>query len=213
MNNFHFKEKPDAVIILALKTNNPQQETTTINSVYQQAENLLESIAKHQDKTAFEQLYWIFAPKIKSYMKQHGADDSLSEELAQESLMQVWLKADKYKPELSQPSTWIFRIARNIYIDKLRKQKCFDADEISNFENELSENQNYDHEIDSQRFKKLIKTKLSSEQYQILELSYFKGLNQPEISAQLAIPLGTVKSRLRLAFEKIKSAMGGQHEY
>ena len=213
MNNFHYNKNLETVIILLFKVNHLLQEYRTITSPQQQTIDLLESIARFQDKDAFEELYWIFAPKIKSYMMQHGADDAVAEELAQEALMQVWLKADKYNSELALPSTWIFRIARNIYIDKLRRQKVFETDEINDVENELSQSPDYDQQIDAKRFSHFIESKLSKEQYQIVQLSYFKGLNQTEISDHLSIPLGTVKSRLRLAFDKLKLLLGGQNDY
>jgi len=170
-------------------------------------------IANHQDKASFEKLYWEYAPKIKSYMKRHGAADSLAEELSQETLFSVWQKAKYYKPDISCPSTWIFRIARNLYIDKMRKQKHFDSesmDSINNdFSSELGNELKFEHsfidDIDNKKMLGRMKKALSSEQFKVLDLTFFSGMNQSEISQRLSIPIGTVKSRMRLAYERLRT--------
>jgi RNA polymerase sigma-70 factor (ECF subfamily) len=170
---------------------------------------LLFSIGQNQDRASFADIFQHFAPRVKSYMLKLGCVDEMAEELAQQTLLQVWRKAQLYDPEKAAASTWIFRIARNIRIDVLRKQKLFfDVD----FDLESVGDEQEDAESKINREQKnqnvaLALTNLPMNQAQIIRMSFFDGLSHNEIAKQLEIPLGTVKSRIRLAFGRLRASV------
>ncbi|MBW9262740.1 MAG: sigma-70 family RNA polymerase sigma factor [Candidatus Thiodiazotropha sp. (ex. Lucinisca nassula)] len=174
--------------------------------------NWLRSVAERRDRHAFEQLYGYFAPKIKGYMLRQGADDASADDLAQETMVQIWRKANHYDPQKAAVSTWVFSVARNLQIDRMRKHKFYEValnrDASSNVEN-LQYNEQVEDCPDTDRLRKLI-GELPEEQMEVVQLAFFEGLSHSEVSCRLSIPVGTVKSRLRLAFGKLKLGMGEQ---
>lgn len=170
----------------------------------------LVSVGVNGDRQAFEHLFAHFAPRIKVFMMRSGATDSIAEELSQETMVQVWRKAKLYDASRSVPSTWIFRIARNLRIDRIRRQKYHEVElnDDTDCESQLIEEDRMINHLDAVRVERLIDT-LPTDQAEIIRLAFFEGLSHSEISHSLSIPLGTVKSRLRLAFGKLRKAMGG----
>jgi len=170
---------------------------------------LLLSIGQIQDKAAFADLFQHFAPRVKSYMLKLGSADEMAEELAQQTLLQVWRKAQLFDPDKAAASTWIFRIARNIRIDVLRKQKHFFDDD---FDLAKIEDEQEDAEVKINREQKsrhvaLALAKLPQDQAKIIRMSFYDGLSHGEIAKQLELPLGTVKSRIRLAFGRLRESV------
>ena len=170
---------------------------------------LLLSIGQIQDKAAFADLFQHFAPRVKSYMLKLGSADEMAEELAQQTLLQVWRKAQLFDPDKAAASTWIFRIARNIRIDVLRKQKHFFDDD---FDLAKIEDEQEDAEVKISREQKirhvaLALAKLPQDQAKIIRMSFYDGLSHGEIAKQLELPLGTVKSRIRLAFGRLRESV------
>ncbi len=170
----------------------------------------MERIATSRDRTAFEHLFRYFAPKLKSYMRRLGADAAFAEDLAQETLVQVWRKAERFDPGRATPAAWIFTIARNLRIDRLRKQRFHEVE--LGAEIELDDTGRDGHEramerIDADRLLEMVGS-LPHDQMQVVRLAFFEGLSHSEIGARLEVPLGTVKSRLRLAFGKLRTALG-----
>ncbi|RLW60746.1 MAG: hypothetical protein B6D70_10235 [gamma proteobacterium symbiont of Stewartia floridana] len=170
----------------------------------------LRSVAERRDRHAFEQLYGYFAPKIKGYMLRQGADDASADDLAQETMVQIWRKANHYDPQKAAVSTWVFRVARNLQIDRMRKLKFYEValnTEASSTLENLQHNEQLEHRTDTDKLRKLI-GELPEEQMEVVQLAFFEGLSHSEVSCRLSIPVGTVKSRLRLAFGKLKIGMG-----
>jgi RNA polymerase sigma-70 factor (ECF subfamily) len=170
----------------------------------------MERIATSRDRTAFEHLFRHFAPKLKSYMRRLGADVTFAEDLAQETLVQVWRKAECFDPGRATPAAWIFTIARNLRVDRLRKQRFHEVELGADVE--LDDTGRDGHErtierIDADRLLELVES-LPQHQMQVVRLAFFEGLSHSEIGARLEVPLGTVKSRLRLAFRKLRNALG-----
>jgi RNA polymerase sigma-70 factor (ECF subfamily) len=132
----------------------------------------------------------------------------MAEELAQQTLLQVWRKSHLYDAQKAAASTWIFRIARNIRIDILRKQKHFfdeDFDLASIEDDQEGVEFKINKEQESQRIA-LALTDLPTDQAQIIRMSFYDGLSHSEIAKHLKIPLGTVKSRIRLAFARLRAS-------
>ena len=173
---------------------------------------LLSELAEYRDKEVFSQLFSHFAPRLKSMLMGTGTDPETAEEVAQEAMISVWRKCGMYDPKKASASTWIFTIARNLRIDRFRKEKRpeFDLNDPSLVpeaepmaDDQLSMN-------DRQALVKAALQKLPEEQREVVTLSFVESLSHQEIADRLNLPLGTVKSRLRLSFEKLRTALRSQ---
>jgi RNA polymerase sigma-70 factor, ECF subfamily len=171
--------------------------------------DLLQRIAERSDAGAFNEMFQSFAPRVKSYMMRQGADPTTAEELAQETLLMVWRKAGLYSRDKGSASTWIFTIARNLRIDRLRREVPWQ--ELPEGHDEISSDDPNPEEIVStwerqERTQAALAT-LPDDQKAVVSLSYLEGLSHSEIAERLSLPLGTVKSRMRLAYQKIREAV------
>ena len=146
------------------------------------------AIARAQDRAAFARLFGHFGPRVKSYLLRLGADQGQAEDLTQEVMLAVWRKAPAYDPRLAAPSTWIFAIARNRRIDAL-PDRALDA---GRWESRLAQ----------------ALRELPPEQAQMLKLAYYEDRSHGDIAQSLRLPLGTVKSRLRLAVGRLRAMFG-----
>lgn len=173
-------------------------------------EEKLQAVGECQDRQAFSELFHHFAPKLKVFLVT-GYDKQVSyamaDDLVQEVMVKVWRKAASYQPGKAKASTWIYTIARNARIDMLRKQNplknALDTDDIW-YEPESEETPFLD--LQQQRNKEIVAEQLSSlqeDQRQVLFKAYMEGKSHTEIADELEIPLGTVKSRIRLAMKKL----------
>jgi len=166
----------------------------------------LENIAINQDKLAFSTIFNYFAPRLKSFLIKAGSLETQAEEVIQEVMIAVWTKAGTYDKNKSSVSTWIYTIARNKRIDKLRKDKrhfLSDTDEGLEIPVESTQESEIFNSQLSSNINKYIET-LPKEQGLLLKLSYFYNKTHADISEELKIPLGTVKSRIRLALSKMR---------
>jgi RNA polymerase sigma-70 factor (ECF subfamily) len=171
--------------------------------------DLLQRVAANGDVEAFKALFQSYAPRVKSYMLRQGADPATAEELAQETLLAVWRKAALYSDEKGSATTWIFTIARNLRIDRLRKEVAWqplpeDNDEQPSLDPlpdaEVSERER------GERVRAML-AELPEDQSTVVQLAFVEGLSHSEIATRLGLPLGTVKSRMRLAYQKIRDAL------
>jgi len=172
--------------------------------------DLLACVADRQDRGAFALLFNRLAPRVKSYMMKLGAAPDVAEEIAQEIFVTVWRKAIQFDAKKASATTWIFTIARNLRIDRLRKEKrpALDPNEpLLHPDNEPTPLQVVEQAAITEQVTQSIDA-LPPEQQQVIRLSFVDGLSHQEISAQLDLPLGTVKSRLRLSFEKLRLYLG-----
>jgi RNA polymerase sigma-70 factor (ECF subfamily) len=170
---------------------------------------LLARIAASKDREAFATLFDIYAPKIKSFMMRKGASDVEAEDLVQETMIAVWSKAGLYVAERGGVSTWIYTIARNLRIDRLRREKTSLYTDIDDFDAESDEAQP-DDALGRMQEDSLVAQALAQipeEQRQLLILSYVEDMPQSDIAAKLQIPLGTVKSRMRLAYRRLRTLL------
>ena len=126
--------------------------------------------------------------------------------------MQIWRKAGQYNPAKAAPAAWIFRIARNLQIDRMRRWKFQEVEftaETDPREDDASERERPAAQVDADILQRLVEH-LPDEQMDVIKLAFFDGLSHSEIGQRLDLPLGTVKSRMRLAFGKLRTALGEQ---
>jgi RNA polymerase sigma-70 factor (ECF subfamily) len=170
----------------------------------------LRQIADSGDRLAFEQVFAHFAPRVKAYMMRLGSDGASAEELTQEALAAVWRKAGHYDPDKAGASTWIFTIARNLRIDAFRKENRPELDPNDPALVPEPDKSAEETVFASQRARqmKVVLRELPEEQRRVVHLSFYEDRTHTEIAGQLDLPLGTVKSRLRLAFQRIRNSLG-----
>ena len=173
---------------------------------------LIEKIAESQDRDAFAALFAHFAPRLKGYLLRLGASDGQAEEVLQEALLTVWRKAHLFDRKKAAASTWIFTIARNRRIDILRKKKFpeIDAQDPSLVPDAPRAP---DEEVIGAREGEAVRLaleKLPEEQRELVRLAFYNGWSHSKIAADTNLPLGTVKSRLRLAFSRLRNELEGR---
>ena len=166
----------------------------------------MEAIAAQRSRSAFAELFSYFAPRIKSFMLRLGASDSEAEELAQDVMITVWQKAGLYDARQASVSTWIFRIARNRRIDAQRRQNRpeLPADDPMLMPPDI---EMPDQILARGQTEALVRerlARLSPDQLQLIQAAFYDGLSHSEIARAFNLPLGTVKSRIRLAFLRLK---------
>ena len=165
------------------------------------AVDLVKRIAKDRDEAAFSEIFDYIAPKINAYYIKHNLRSEQAEELTQEVLSTIWIKAELFNSEKSKFITWSFTIARNKKIDFYRKnKKNASNDDVRDFlyENDKSN----DYEIESTINK--ITEDLDQNQKKLIKMSFFEQKSHKIIAAELEIPLGTVKSRIRATLSKMQ---------
>ena len=169
----------------------------------------LVSVAKLGDRAAFEVLFRHFGPRIKSYLLQKGGDAAIAEEVMQETMVTIWRKAGQFDPSKAAASTWIFTIARNLRIDAYRRDRRpeLDPDDPAlTPENDPSAEQLV-AQSQMEGHLKDVMAALSKDEQLLLTLSFYQDMSHSAISERLGLPLGTVKSRLRLSFGKLRAAL------
>ena len=167
---------------------------------------VLKRMAFSRNRDDFSVLFSHFAPRLKSMLLGSGTIAETAEEIAQEAMLSVWRKCEMYDSKKASASTWIFTIARNLRIDRYRKEK---RPELDPNDPSLVPAQEIpaDEQVDLRDREIIVKSALGDlpeDQRVVVKLSFEKGLSHQEIAEELGLPLGTVKSRLRLSFEKLR---------
>jgi RNA polymerase sigma factor (sigma-70 family) len=181
---------------------------------------LVKAVAASGDRQAFAVLFKHFAPRIKAFLARAGSPPNLAEELAQETMVCVWRKAAQFDPGRARVSTWIFTIARNLRVDHHRRHGeaaadlARDDDEIVAQEEQLPDPAaSPDEQLATARREHGVRqalTQLSQDHVMILRLSFYEDQPHSQIARELGIPLGTVKSRIRLAVNHLRRLLDGQ---
>jgi RNA polymerase sigma-70 factor (ECF subfamily) len=168
-------------------------------------------LARQRDRACFMRIYDHFAPRVRLYLKGLGSPEAVAEELAQEALLRLWQRAELYDAGRGGLSTWLFRIARNLHIDRVRSEpqwvpvqdaleRMGDPEEAGPSQAEsLAEYADLRHRIE----------KLPAMQARLIRMSYFEARSHQQISDELGMPLGTVKSTLRRAFLRLQLGVRG----
>jgi len=170
------------------------------------------AIAAHADRAAFADLFAFFAPRVKGYLERTGTSEAQAEELAQETMLAVWRKAQLYDPGNAGAATWIFTIARNLRIDALRRDRRGGATRVDEVEAEFEVDGSPPADVrlmtteSEARIRGALKA-LPPDQLRVIEMSFFEERPHGEIARALEIPLGTVKSRVRLAMRRLRGLL------
>lgn len=170
---------------------------------------LVAAVARDRDRSAFGELFSHFAPRLKSYLMRLGTDGASAEEVVQDVMLTVWRRADAFNPTQAAASTWIFTIARNRRIDRIRQERHpeLDPDDPALVpEPAAAADDTIAATQATGRLRAALGT-LPDEQAELLRLAYFEDKPHSLISSERGIPLGTVKSRLRLALERLRKAL------
>ncbi len=189
-------------------TKTPMTQQTDTSALNQRMNGHLLAIGAHRDETAFSEVYAHFAGRIKSFLMSRGLEDSIAEELVQEIMLLVWRRAESFDPKKAAASTWIYTIARNRRIDYLRGNSRieveFEDEMLELDDDEMTQEQSVDLAQQSGLLQDAIK-RLPQEQQHVMHLSYFRGQSHGAIAEWLGLPIGTVKSRIRLAMKSIRT--------
>ena len=171
--------------------------------------DLLRRIAERADPAAFRELYEAYGPRVKAYMMRQGADAGTAEDLAQETLLTVWRKAALYAGDRGSMTTWVFAIARNLRIDRLRREVPWQELPEGRLTEASSEPLPDEAMAEKERQERVqaALAELPPEQKDVVILAYLEGLSHSEIAERLGLPLGTVKSRMRIAYQKIRQGL------
>ena len=165
------------------------------------------AVRDDKDRAAFAELFGYFAPRVKSFLMKSGASPDLAEECTQEVMATLWNKAHMFDPTKASVSTWIFTIARNRKIDLLRKQRRPEPEDLTwGPEAEPDQADILGLQQETEQLGQALAT-LPPEQRKLIERAYFGELSHSEIAAETGLPLGTIKSRIRLALDRLRHAM------
>ena len=171
--------------------------------------DMVVKVGRQQDRAAFAGLFGHFAPRLKAYLMRGGCDGAAAEEVVQEVMVTLWRRAETFDPSQANASTWVFTIARNKRIDMLRREKRpeFDPEDPAlRPEAEPAADRHVEAIQDSARLRAAM-ADLPAEQQEILRLAYFEDLPHSAIAERCDMPLGTVKSRVRLALTRLRKSL------
>ena len=202
-NHFQLVFKPQATVDQTMGTSLMNDNSKKLSTW----DELLVRVGRDRDKSAFAELFDYFAPRVKSFLLRFGTDMSLAEEIAQEAMIMVWRRAETYDPRQSAASTWIFTIARNKRIDRLRRENrplpdmtdpAVMPESIETGEIQVARMQQ------EKKIRHALKN-LPEEQAKMIFSAYYEEKSHREIAEESGVALGTVKSRIRLALNRMRS--------
>ena len=202
-NHFQLVFKPQATVDQTMGTSLMNDNSKKLSTW----DELLVRVGRDRDKSAFAELFDYFAPRVKSFLLRFGTDMSLAEEIAQEAMIMVWRRAETYDPRQSAASTWIFTIARNKRIDRLRRENrplpdmtdpAVMPESIETGEIQVARMQQ------EKKIRHALKN-LPEEQAKMIFSAYYEEKSHREIAEESGVALGTVKSRIRLALNRMRA--------
>lgn len=189
----------------------PQKRSDEASTLRKRMGDNLVAIGQHRDEKAFADVYSYYAGRVKSFLMGKGMAEEVAEELTQEIMLTVWRRAESYDPSKAAASTWLFTIARNRRIDYLRGNSRIEVElddamlDVDTTEDDPQAKFVTDAQSSTQL--ELALAKLPQEQRQVMHLSYYRGQSHGAIAKWLDLPIGTVKSRIRLAMQAVRVSL------
>ena len=183
---------------------NEREPVSQSKTDYSQQTKWMLAVRDNRDRNAFAALFDHFAPRLKGFIIRSGASAHQAEEIVQDVMLTIWRKASMFDPHRAQVSAWIYQIARNRQIDIARKENRPMPEELKEEPGmEPDASQILGLEQEAGQLKQAL-ANLKPEQREIIEKAYVGELTHQEISAQTGLPLGTIKSRIRLGLERLR---------
>jgi RNA polymerase sigma-70 factor (ECF subfamily) len=174
---------------------------------------LLMRVRDDQDKAAFGALFRHFAPRVKGFLMRSGADAAQAEEWAQDVMATLWQKAHQFDPGRASVATWVFTIARNRRIDALRRARRPEPEDLPwGADDEPDQADVYLAQEEMTRLGAAL-SQLPDKQRTLIERAYYGDLSHTELAQETGLPLGTIKSRIRLALERLRYHLGERSRY
>jgi RNA polymerase sigma-70 factor, ECF subfamily len=201
----NFGTARDRIVVLPGALLTPAETAAPLDAAAQA--RLIGLVAANRDRQAFALLFKHFAPRLKAFHLRAGLPETAADELAQETMILLWRKAERFDPARAGAATWVFTITRNLRIDRARRQHAPALEELQEADPSPSAEAQYLAAERSQRIHGALAT-LSTEQRRVIELSFFSETPHAAIATALQLPLGTVKSRIRLALARLRDALG-----
>lgn len=176
----------------------------------QYASRLMSGVARNRDPEAFRALFELFAPRVRAFIARRESDQAAVEDVVQETFVNVWRKAHLYDAGKASPATWIYTIARNARIDLLRKgiRPAIDMTDPALVPDPVLTPQQHISQAEQSLKLERALASLPEEQREVLHLAFFAEMPHAEVAQRLGLPLGTVKSRIRLALRRIRIEFG-----
>jgi len=172
---------------------------------------LITAVAQRQDREAFAELFDFYAPRIEAWLMRAGVERATAEEISQDTMTSLWRKAALYDATKATPATWLYRIARNRRIDLARRNRVSIIEPGDAAFDVVDENAvSADRSVDARDREEALRTALATlppEQLQLVQLAFFDSLSHSAIAERTGLPLGTVKSRIRLAFGRLRRTL------
>ena len=172
-------------------------------------QRLVQRVAKNLDREAFAELFDIVAPRLKSFMIRKGALPDVAEDVVQETMINVWTKAGFYDSAKGSALAWIFTIARNLRIDRIRRETSRTISELGDFDAPSDDRGSEEIVLQKDEARTVTRalSKMLPEQMEILVLSFIEDVTQAEIARRLSLPISTVKSRMRRAYSALRTTL------
>jgi RNA polymerase sigma factor (sigma-70 family) len=168
---------------------------------------LMQRVRDHQDRAAFAQVFQYYAPRVKAFLMKSGSDAALAEELAQDVMATVWQKSAQFDPARASLATWIFTIARNRRIDYFRRARRPEPESLDWGNTEEPDQADvYETAQETRRLTEALSS-LPDAQRAMIERAFYGDLSHGEIASETGLPLGTIKSRIRLALDRLRQTM------
>jgi len=197
------------VAVMTLDRGMGSNATVASRAVPDELSEFLIAVAERKDRKAFIRLFEHFGPRVKSYLRRLGVNDSEADDLMQEVMLTVWRRAEQFDYRKARASTWIFTITRNKRIDAIRRERRPELDPndpalVPDRDDDPSE------ALSASEWRAAIQRAINDvpeEQARLLRMSFFEDKTHDAIATELDLPLGTVKSRIRLAVAKLRRSL------
>lgn len=207
------KTRPERRAALRVKPVIAQGEASAMQvdrTIYSEQTEWMLRVRDGRDRAAFVCLFDHFAPRLRGMLMKNGFGSAQAEDVVQDVMLSVWRKAASFNPERAEVSGWIFQIARNRQIDVIRKERRPVPEELATPEStDMDGEQVLGVEQETAKLRAAL-GRLNPEQRELVEKAYLGELTHTEIQAETGLPLGTIKSRIRLGLERLRHELKGQ---